>query len=293
MLKKLEGRMSGQTLLWLPGSGRHVSEGPNSYRPFTHITRTLHLDDALQVCAQRRMPPKNIISFSSIDSRALPLGHPCAGLQVLWFSARVSDQGEDEDQHDWYGNVEFAVNASILLECWKYSFLVEMMTTPTHTTSRILLTNTDFSGVLRPYNPFCAGGPWQVSAEGQLALLKCSRYRFQGTNRHPHILEFLLDVTEEDERKMLQACQLSFKNHEEAQDLSVRHVCNRYQRAKTACPTPFSRTTTATVFAGRLQQMNIPLRKVPKLSPHSQQLYNDAVHPLTQQCVTPVPTVMF
>lgn len=277
MLKKLEGKASGQTLLWLPGSGRHVSEGPDAYQPFTRITRTLHLMDAVQVCAQRRMPPKNIISFSSIDSRALPPGHPCANLQVLWFSAGVSDQDEDEDQHDWYGNVEFAVSAAVLLERWKYSFLVEMMTTPTHTTSRILLTNTDFSGVLRPYNPYRAGGPWQVSAEGQLVLRKCSRYRFMGTNRHPHILEFLLDVSEEDERKMLKACQLSFKNHEEAQDLTVRHVCNRYQRAKTACPSPFTRSITATVFAERIKQMNVPLRNCPKLSSSSQQLFNEAM----------------
>lgn len=295
LLKKLEGKASGQTLLWLPGSGRHVSEGPDAYQPFTHVTRTLHLEDALEVCAHRRIRPKNIITFSSIDSRALPPGHPCADLKVLWFSAGVKDQDEGEDRHDWYGNVEFAVDASILLECWKYSFLVEMMTTPTHTTSRILLTNTDFSGVLRPYNPYCAGGPWQVSAEGQLALRKCSRYRFVGTNRHPHILEFLLDTSVRKEKKLLQACQLSFKNHEEAQDLTVRHVCNRYQRAKTACPTPFPRSVTATVFAMRLQQMNVPPHYVPKLSSESQQLYNEAMaqinFPFNKLCVTPLPYI--
>lgn len=295
MLKKLEGKASGQTLLWLPGSGRHVSEGPDAYQPFTHITRTLHLEDALEVCAKHRMPPKNIVSFSSIDSRSLPPGHPCGDLKVLWFSTAAKDQDEDEAQHDWYGNVEFAVDASILLECWKYSFLVEMMTTPTHTTSRILLTNTDFSGVLRPYNPYSAGGPWQVTAEGQLALLKCSRYRFIGTNRHPHILEFLLDVSVRTQKKMLRACRLSFKNHEEAQDMKVRHVCNRFQRAKTDCPTPFPPSLTAAVFAQKLQQMNLPSYNLPKFSRRSQQLYDEAVArlqpPPGRPCVTLLPAV--
>lgn len=281
VLKKLEGQRSGQTLLWLPGSGRHVSEGPDSYRPFSHITRTLHLEDALQVCTRWRIPPKNIITFSSIDSRSLPTQHPCRELQVLWFSANMSEQ--EEDEHDWYGNVEFAVSASVLLERWRYCFLVEMMTTPTHTVSRILLTNTDFSSVLRPYNPFRAGGPWQVSSEGQMGLHKCSRYKFKGYNRHPHILEFLLDVTEEDEKKILQECQLSFKNHEEAQDLSVRHVCNRHQRAKTPCPSPFPRITAATLFAARLQMMNSSLSKIPKLSSSARQLYNKAVQELSIQ----------
>lgn len=296
MLKKLEGKTSGQTLLWLPGSGRHVSEGPDSYKPFTHITRTLHLEDALQVCAQRRISPKNIISFSSIDSRVLPPGHACADLKVLWFSACISDQDKEEDCHNWYGNVEFAVKASVLLQRWKYSFLVEMMTTPTHTASRILLTNTDFSGVLRPYNPYCTGGPWRVSADGQSALIKCSRYRFMGTNKHPHILEFLLDVTAKDEKKVLKSCQLSFRNHEEAHDLKVRHVCNRYQRAKTDCPTPFPRAVTAKVFVEKLRQMNIPLSNLPKFSSHSQQLLNEALQlpapSLAVPCVTIVPNMM-
>lgn len=281
LLKKLDGKNSGQTLLWLPGSGRHVSEGPDSYRPFTHITRTLHLEDAVEVCANWRIPPKNIITFSSIDSRSLPPGHPCSDLRVLWFSANVS--GEVEDQHDWYGNVEFAVNASVLLERWKYCFLVEMMTTPTHTTSRILLTNTDFSGVLRPYSPFRAGGPWQVSAAGQMALHKCSRYRFKGTNRHSHILEFLLDVRKADEKKILRECQLSFKNHEEAQDLTVRHVCNRHQRAKTPCPTPFPQATAATVFVARLQLLNLSIDNIPKLSSSAQQLYKKSLLQLGSQ----------
>ena len=263
-----------------------MSEGPDSYQPFTHITRTIHLDDALDVCTRWRIPPKNIITFSSMDSRSLPPDHPCADLRVLWFSAQVSTQ--EEDKNDWYGNVEFSVRASILLENWKYSFLVEMMSAPTHTVSRILLTNTDYSDVLRPYNPFCGGGPWQVSAEGQLALQKCSRYKFKGTNRHPHILEFLLDVNKKTEKKILRECELSFKNHEDAQDLTVPHVCNRHQRLKTVCPTPFPSTLTANVFAVRLKQMNRGFSSIPKLSSSAQQLYK-----MSSAKVVPVPNMVF
>lgn len=271
LLKKRSVK-GGTTILWRPGSGRHVSEGPNSYRPFTHITRTVHLEDAATICITQRIEPKKVVTFSSIDSRELPPAHPCEDLKVLWFSTCTRLAGQDEDEPDWYGNVEFAVNAKILQEQWKYSFLVEMMTTPTHTTSRILVTNTDYSAILPHYDRYRAGGPWQVTPEGQFALISCSRFRFRGTNRHEHILEFMLEVTPEDEKKILNECQISFKNHEEAQDMTTPHVCNRYQRAGLPCPTPFPRYTTATHFFHMLQQNNIPVNLgMPKLSKSAQQ----------------------
>ncbi|KAG7174998.1 hypothetical protein Hamer_G015207, partial [Homarus americanus] len=269
LLKKRPGK-GGATILWRPGSGRHVSEGANSYRPFTHIVRTLHLEDAVDVCTRRRIEPKNVVTFSSIDSRVLSPTHPCANMKVLWFSASSADQ--DEDASDWYGNVEFAVDAKILLERWKYSFLVEMMTTPTHTTTRILVTNTDYSDILPEYNRYCAGGPWQVTSEGQFTLSKCSRFKFRGTNIHEHITEFMLEVTPKDEKKILKACQISFKNHEDAQDMKVRHVCNRYQRAGQPCPSPFSRPLTAFYFFDKIQQNKVCWNTgTPKLSVSAQQ----------------------
>lgn len=270
LLKKHPGK-GGNTILWLPGSGRHVSEGSNPYKPFTHIIRTLHLEDAIEVCNTRRIVPKHVITFSSIDSRVLSPSHPCANIKVLWFSTSPTD--EDKDAPDWYGNVEFAVDAKILLTQWKYFFLVEMMTTPTHTTSRILVTNSDYSDVLPKYNPNCTGGPWQITPEGQFALTKCSRYKFKGTNIHDHILEFMLEASPKNEKKIINKCRISFKNHEEAKDMKVRHVCNRYQRAGLPCPTPLSRLTAAFYFFIKMQESSMCWwsNRTPKLSESAEQ----------------------
>lgn len=261
LLRKLKGKNGApKKIAWRPGSGRHIDEGPDSYKPFTHIVRTLHLEDALQVLAKNRMEPKHIVTFSSLDSRYLPSTHPCANTKILWFSAKFSE--EDEDEPNWYGNVEFAVGCNILLEMFKYCFLVEILTTPTHTTSRLLLTNKDYSAVLPHYYRERSGGPWQVTPEGHLALINCSRYRFQGINVFDHVLEFMLEVTPQNEKKILSECKISFKNHERAKDTTTPHVCNRHQRLNTPCPSPFSPTETATLFYQKLHQMSVDWNKV-------------------------------
>ncbi|KAK3892127.1 hypothetical protein Pcinc_004094 [Petrolisthes cinctipes] len=257
LLKKCPGK-GGTKISWRPGSGRHVSEGPDSYRLFSRISRTLHMEDAVDVCLKWRMEPKNIISFSCIDSRDLPPIHPCHDLKVLWFGAHFHCN-QDEDEPDWYGNVQFSVDSAILLDNWKFFFLVEMMTTPTHTCSRILVTNTDYSDVLPPYDYRRSGGPWQVTSQGHQALVNCSRFRFKGTNSHQHILEFMIDVSQEDEKDL--------RNHEDAQNMKVRHVCNRYQRAGTPCPTPFSCSVTASLFFHKLEKLGVCLTAgIPNLS---------------------------
>lgn len=258
----------GRTILWRPGSGRHVDEGRDSYRPFTHVVRVLHLEEALDICLNRRIKPKKVQTFSSIDSRELPANHPCANMKVLWFGA---ENQAEEELSNWYGNVEFALDAQTLQTQWKYCFLVEMMTTPTHTASRLLLTNKDYSSVLPRYYSSHAGGPWQVTPEGHKGLVQCSRYRFMGTNVHSHALEFMIEATPKDERAILAACQISFKNHDRAKHINIPHVCNRYQRLGTPCPTPFTTSQTAREFFKRIQMSGIPWSMLPgRLSPEAQ-----------------------
>nr|XP_027214904.1 uncharacterized protein LOC113807818 [Penaeus vannamei] len=272
LLKTREGpagkKKRGKTILWRPGSGRHVDEGPDSYRPFTHVVRVLHLSEALDTCLNRRMKPKKLQTFSSIDSRELPANHPCANLKVLWFGAETQ---EEEEPSNWYGNVEFALDAQILLTQWKYCFWVEMMTAPTHTASRLLLTNKDYSSVLPRYYSSHAGGPWQATPEGHKGLVQCSRYRFKGTNVHDHALEFMIEATPEDEKAILAACQISFKNHDRARRMDIPHVCNRYQRLGTPCPSPFSASQTARAFFKYIQQSGMPWSNLPgRLSQEAQ-----------------------
>ncbi|KAK7074969.1 hypothetical protein SK128_004901 [Halocaridina rubra] len=261
LLRKLKGSNGKwRKILWRPGSGRHIDEGPSSYRPFTNIVRTLHLDDALQVIAKNRIEPKNIITFSSIAASVLPPDHPCSNLRILWFSAKLDN--EKDDDPNWYGNVQFAVSCDMLVNLFKYCFLVEIMTTPTHTTSRLLLTNKDYSAVLPRYYRERTGGPWQVSSEGHKALIHCSRYKFRGENIFDHVLEFMLEVTQEDEHKLLSKCKISFMNHENAADCTIPHVCNRYQRVHAQCPTPYSCEETAQKFYEGIQQLPVNWKKL-------------------------------
>ncbi|XP_064097858.1 uncharacterized protein LOC135209136 [Macrobrachium nipponense] len=275
LLRKLVQNGKWKKTAWLPGSGRHINEGRDAYEPFTHIVRTLHLEDAVQVLATNRMKPKSLITFSSLQNGTLPNDHPCKELKVLWFSARF--KSENEEDPNWYGNVEFAVPCHLLLEMFQHCFLVEILTTPTHTVSRVLLTNTDYSSVLPHYNSKQPGGGWMVNQDGHFALRKCSRYRFRGTNMFDHVLEFMLEVTAKDEKKILSSCKLDFKNHEDARDTRQVHVCNRYQRLKQSCPTPYTSLETAEAFHSGLEKTKVNWNKIyPKLTEHAKQCLPEA-----------------
>ncbi|XP_064097860.1 uncharacterized protein LOC135209138 isoform X2 [Macrobrachium nipponense] len=275
LLRKVVQNGQWKKAAWLPGSGRHINEGRDAYEPFTHVVRTIHLEDAVQVLATGRMEPKGLLVFSSLQSGALPDDHPCKNLKVLWFSARFkSVRGEDPN---WYGNVEFVLPCRLLQEMFQYCFLVEIVTKPTHTDSRILLTNTDYSSVLPHYNIKQPGGGWMVNQDGHLALRKCSRYRFRGTNMFDHVLEFMLEVKEEDEKKILSSCKIDFKNHEDARDTTKVHVCNRYQRLKKSCPTPYTSVETAEAFQRDLKDVGVIWKKTyPKLTKHAKRCLSEA-----------------
>lgn len=268
LLQKLDINGVWKQIAWLPGSGRHINEGRKAYEPFTHLVRTIHLEDAVQVLDTNRMKPKGVVTFSSLHSQTLPTNHPCKNLQVLWFSARL--ESEEEEDPNWYGNVEFAIPCDLLLEMFQYCFLVEMVTAPTHTDSRILLTNKDYSSVLPHYSRGQPGGGWLVKKDGHFVLRKCSRYRFKGTNLFDHVLEFMLEATAEDEKKILSSCKIDFKNHQNARDKRQVHVCNRYQRRNKSCPTPYTSLETAAAFRSDLKEMGVSWKKIyPKLTKHA------------------------
>lgn len=275
LLRKLVQNGRCKKTAWLPGSGRHINEGRDAYEPFTHVVRTLHLEDAVQVLSTNRMKPKSLVTFSSLQHGTLPDDHPCKELKVLWFSARF--KSEKEEDPNWYGNVEFAAPCHLLLEMFQFSFLVEILTTPTHSVSRVLLTNKDYSSVLPHYNRKQPGGGWMVSQDGHFALRKCSRYRFRGTNIFDHVLEFMLEVSAKDEKKILSSCKIDFKNHEDARDTRQAHVCNRYQRLKQPCPTPYTSLETAEAFHSGLKKTKVNWNKIyPKLTEHARQCLPEA-----------------
>ncbi|KAK8739621.1 hypothetical protein OTU49_003431 [Cherax quadricarinatus] len=233
------------TMFWLPGNGRNIAPGPSSYRPFDQIVRTVHLYEALDICVDQQMIPKPITSRSIINMNHLHPNHPCKNLQVLWFGTQRS---EDEEEHDWYGNVSFSLPVDLLLKHWKHCFLVELMSAPTHTATRLLLTNTDYSSVLTKYDPNTKEGPWLKASFGHLELTDCLRYNNIGYNKHGHTLEFMIEVTPFGQRKILEMCEISFRNHSEATNKTLPHVCHRFQNMANPCPSPFTSSICSRIF---------------------------------------------
>ncbi|KAK4308705.1 hypothetical protein Pmani_019619 [Petrolisthes manimaculis] len=280
-------------VLWRPGEGTSVVPGPNMYRNFTHISRTVHLFEALDVCVRGRMVSNPVNALCSIKKSVLHRqnGHPCRNIQVLWFGAKIDD--DDVDTHDWYGNVEFSIPVSTLLERWKNYYLVEMLTAPTHSATRILVTNTCYDGVLPRYDPWKRGGSWQVIRRGTSRVLTdCRRYNSQGNNRHGHTLEFMIEATQVGLGKILDASTLSFRNHEDAVDTNRPHVCHRFMQSRGEfCPVPFTRERGSAEFFFEHANLNSRSRIAkPNLSPSAERFRRCFLNmhpPLRQPVVTP------
>lgn len=244
-------RSSRPTVLWRPGGGRRIDLGLDSYRPFHRIVRTVHLQDAVHICEAHAMSPRPVTSLNSLSRRSLRRGHPLRGLQVLWFGTRHEERDANE-AHDWYGNVEFSLAADVLLAHWGFAYLVELMTSPTQTVTRLLISNRDYTRFLPVYDPYCVGGGWYISPEGEhLELANCSRFNGEDPrlNRHGHTLEFMIEVTPWHQGNLLLSeCQISFRNHEDARLMHRKHVCHRFQQQNLLCPTPWSTKETSRIF---------------------------------------------
>ncbi|XP_050715024.1 uncharacterized protein LOC126997855 isoform X2 [Eriocheir sinensis] len=235
------------TVLWRPREGSSVVLKESDYQPFSQVVRTLHIRDALDICAENMIAPKPIHSVSTLKATVLhwQRSHPCRKLHVLWFSAKLD--GEDEDAHEWYGNVEFAIPVSIMLQRWRNLYFVEMVQAPTQTITRILVTNADYSSVLPSYDPRTPGGPWRLTPDGRHErLVDCRRYNSKGYNRHGHVLEFMIEVTHFGMRKILDEVTISFRNHHLALS-GDPHVCHRFGKTFT-CLTPFIKDKSSHLF---------------------------------------------
>ncbi|XP_042855919.1 uncharacterized protein LOC122242649 [Penaeus japonicus] len=266
--------------LWLPRPGRVLARNHEPYRRFHGVIRTVHLEDAIDICVERRMTPRPVSALSRIKQNILSRHHPCRSLEVLWFGTR-SDQ-DDEDVHDWYGNVQFSFPADVFLDHFAFCFLVEILTAPTHTATRLLITNSDYSSVLDPYSPYRKGGPWYVNARGEhFALRDCARFNDQGFNRHPHELEFMVEMTPHGQHQILKEAEISFRNHEAAIDLTKPRTCHRYQRFPSrhqACPWALSAAVASQRFFSLHQEKasshpNIASPRLSTLADYFRQCY--------------------
>lgn len=241
-------------VFWKPGNGRAIAPQHPQYRPFSQAVRTVHIDEALEYCMQYRMQPKHIFNNSILNRRSLKnTNHPCKNIQVLWFGAESPP--EKDEEHDWYGNIQFAIPVDLLLRRWEHRYLVEMMTAKTHTATHILITNTDYSGVLPRYDPHQQGGPWYVDNNRHSVLVDCARFNDKGYNRNGHNLEFMIEATPADQRQLLNICELSFKNHSEARNKQRPLRCLRTQFINKSCPTPLISARAAGEFFNQHQRI--------------------------------------
>lgn len=263
----------GPTILWIPTDKQSLALNEESGVQFSNIIRTVHLYDAFEICYTNRMAPKQLVNYSSLSSNYLKEDHPCSKLRVLWFGADICDA--KSNAHNWYGNVQFSLPTSILAH-WKHCFLVEMVTTPTHTATRLLMTNTDYSDVLPAYDQFNHGSPWYVKEGVHYTLGDCLRFGGKGVNRHGHILEFLVEASVEDEMMILEESELSFVNHRLARNMKVAHVCHRHQRSFGVCPTPFSAAESARQFFSAFNKVVGFVGHIfDNFSPSAKKLYRD------------------
>ncbi|XP_068200906.1 uncharacterized protein [Palaemon carinicauda] len=239
---------------WRPRNGRSVVLPNKPYAPFNRIVRTVHVDEALQMCQEQKMEPKPVSTNSCLSMYALKnTNHPCKRLKVLWFG---TEPGGDGLEHDWYGNIQFSASANILLNKWKFCFLVELMTAMTHTTTRVLITNTDYSSVLPVYDPYQQGGPWYIDSQGQHYVLSdCCRYNSEGFNKNGHNLEFMIEVTPSGGKGILKECVISFREHLRALDTRLPLRCHRTQFRNEECPFPVSSITASKLYFYRHESM--------------------------------------
>lgn len=253
-------------LFWRPKNGRSITLPNHFYQPFDKIVRTVHVDEALQICQERGMEPKPIDALSCLNRRTLgKTDHPCRRIKVLWFGTEPTG---DSNKHDWYGNIQFAAPVDILLSKWKFCFLVELMTAKTHTTTRVLITNRDYSAVLPTYNPHREGGPWYINSQGQHHFLTdCSRYNNEGFNRNGHILEFMIEVTPQGKVGILNECIISFREHHQAFDTRLVLRCHRTQFKNVKCPFPVTSATASRIYFDQHERMcSVYPISTPKLS---------------------------
>lgn len=235
---------------WRPGNRRSIALGDSSYQPFHQIVRTVHVQDAIQICSHQEMQPRFVFACSIINNSSLKRSHhPCRDIKVLWFGTQNLRDLDNERDHDWYGNVQFATSAEILLKRWKYYYLVEMETRTSYTTSHLLVTNTNYSEVLPRYNPWKKGGPWYVGSNGHYVLSNCSRYNNEGFNDKGHVLEFMIEVTDCGQKAILDVCILSFRNHSASSSTSKEFSkCHQSRLRKQKCPSPIGCSAAAQQF---------------------------------------------
>ena len=115
----------------------------NDCKPFTTVTHTSHIDQALKILEAGKIRQYLVFDESMLNNQRI---------LVSWLSPNYWSSGFR------YGNVMFDFNFSSLIEKKKFYWVESIAyTIPA---CRILVTNKDHDHHLIPYDPATKGGPW-------------------------------------------------------------------------------------------------------------------------------------
>lgn len=178
-----------------------------NYAPFAKLSRTVHWDHFLEMEENKSMMPRPLGKAMHYLRGVLP------ALQVVWFGTPI--QG-----HNWYGNVSFEVDMQTLLHEFRQfkKYFVEVIDYNTQNASRILLTSQTYDA-LREYDPSIRGGPWFVDEDNQhFWLTSARRCNSNETFYNGHALEFMLELSPSEAKKIFRMAAVTPADHAEANE---------------------------------------------------------------------------
>lgn len=187
----------GDIVLWQPQIVSTVVLEESDYRPFTQVTPTVLLREALRINAKKRKTP------------TLDCADHYINRQILMLRAKLDE--EDEDEYDWQGHVRFNIPINVVMRLWKNFYLKDIVQEATHIKTHILVTNSDHSSVLHPYHPRASHGSWRLTSAGRHeCLINCRGYN--SFNKQRHTLELMIEATRNEISQMLYHATSSVRN---------------------------------------------------------------------------------
>lgn len=201
----------------------------DSYMGFETIARTVHLDDFKEV-----MTNNKIIQCPITENSHLRLSK--SWLMVAWF-------GLPADGHNWYGNASFVVDFNSFLKEFKdfKKYFVEVAEYQTQNASRLLFSSKDYDD-LREYDPTIRGGPWYMDSDNKhWALTRARGYKSRFPLVNGHALEFMVELDEDEAKKLFLMSAKRPADHSEANDPGYMKCKKHRSGGKWRdCPSPYS-----------------------------------------------------
>lgn len=121
-------------------------------QPLVTVSHVAHVPIAVRIVEDARLRADLVFDDSKLNTKRI---------RVVW----MSPNDWDRPNGFRYGNVRFSYDWATLLGS-KKAFWVESIAYGVEA-CRILITETDYSSVLDPYDPTIGDGPWWVDSKGQ------------------------------------------------------------------------------------------------------------------------------